>query len=218
MPVRQNGFGTWTRTSGRTKGRPDGARTTYYRRRSRLGIKALAFAGLALVIASLSLIVVDTRIIGSAIAPASAPKNETLRLTVPKMKRVHSIPIYTAAPDNSTKLDAGAIHVKGTGYPWEPEANVYIAGHRLGYPRTGSFLVFYDLNKLRKGDKVVLKDTEGRRYIYQVYKKMIVTPDEVSVTKAVSGKNIVSLQACTLPDYSRRLIVQGELVRQGTAA
>jgi sortase A len=24
-------------------------------------------------------------------------------------------------------------HIKHTGFPWEEEANVYIAGHRLGY-------------------------------------------------------------------------------------
>ena len=28
----------------------------------------------------------------------------------------------------------------------------------------------------------------------------------------VKGKNMVSLQTCTLPDYSHRLIVRGELV------
>ncbi|MDQ4004084.1 MAG: sortase [Actinomycetota bacterium] len=28
----------------------------------------------------------------------------------------------------------------------------------------------------------------------------------------VAGKSIVSLQTCTLPDYSDRLIVRGELV------
>ena len=181
-------------------------------------MKLLAFGGLALIIASVALVLVDVRLIGTASAPEPAPKNETLRLTVPKMKRVQAIPVYTAAPDNNTKLDAGAIHIKGTGYPWEREANVYIAGHRLGYPRTGSFLVFYDLNKLKRGDKVFLEDTEGRKYVYQVFKRMIVPPDQISVTKPVAGKNIVSLQACTLPDYSQRLIVQGELVKQnGTA-
>jgi sortase A len=32
------------------------------------------------------------------------------------------------------------------------------------------------------------------------------------VTKAVPDKNILTLQTCTLPDYSQRLIVQAELV------
>jgi sortase A len=29
--------------------------------------------------------------------------------------------------------------------------------------------------------------------------------------RPVAGKNIVSLQTCTLPDYAKRLIVQAEL-------
>jgi sortase A len=32
------------------------------------------------------------------------------------------------------------------------------------------------------------------------------------VTRLLPGKNIVSLQTCTLPDYSKRLIVQAEKV------
>jgi len=39
-----------------------------------------------------------------------------------------------------------------------------------------------------------------------------VGPDEVSVTRPLPGKNIVSLQTCTLPDYSDRLIIQAEKV------
>jgi len=36
----------------------------------------------------------------------------------------------------------------------------------------------------------------------------------VSVTRPIQGRNIVSLQTCTLPDYSRRLIVQAEKVAE----
>jgi sortase A len=66
---------------------------------------------------------------------------------------------------------------------------------------------------LRRYDKVVLKDAEDRKYVYEVFKEFVVPPDETSVMEPVSGKNIVSLQTCTLPDYSKRLIVQAELVR-----
>lgn len=143
---------------------------------------------------------------------SAAPKNETLSLTVPKMNRVKNVPVYTAAANNNAALDEGAIHVRGTGFPWDNEANVYIAGHRLGYPNTGSFLVFYDLHKLNDGDNVVLQDADGRKYLYKVFNEIVVEPDQTSVTEPVAGKNIVSLQACTLPDYSKRLIVQAELV------
>ncbi|MDP9484490.1 MAG: class E sortase, partial [Actinomycetota bacterium] len=93
-----------------------------------------------------------------------------------------------------------------------PEANVYMAGHRLGYINTGSFLVFYDLDKLREGDEVSLADAEGRGYRYRVYDVFTVAPEEAEVMQPVEGKNILTLQTCTLPDYARRLIVRAEKV------
>ena len=42
----------------------------------------------------------------------------------------------------------------------------------------------------------------------------MVGPTQVSVTRPLEGRNIVTLQTCTLPDYSRRLIVQAERVAQ----
>jgi sortase A len=102
--------------------------------------------------------------------------------------------------------------LKGTGFPWQTGANVYIAGHRMGFPGTRSYLVFWDLNKLEDGDKIILTDANGTRYTYNVFKRIIVNPDGASyVTQPVPGKSIVSLQTCTLPDYSQRLIVQAEL-------
>jgi sortase A len=198
--VRRGRFGSWTRTD---------KRAVYFKRKRWSGRFTLALVGLGLMLVSVGMLLADVRLLGD---PTPAPKNESLRLTVPDMKRVKDVPVYTAAANDTAKLDAGAIHLEDTGYPWEDEANVYIAGHRLGYPRTGSFLLFYDLDRLKNGDRVVLKDSEGRRYVYQVFKEFVVGPGEISVTEPVAGKNIVSLQACTLPDYSQRLIVQAELV------
>jgi sortase A len=111
-----------------------------------------------------------------------------------------------------------AIHLAGTGFPWNEEANVYLAGHRLGYPRTDSFLAFFDLNKLEVGDEVYLTDADGTKYTYEVFKEFTVSPTDLSVTDPVDGKNILTLQTCTLPDYSQRLIVQAELVNTTTSS
>ncbi|WP_243638147.1 class E sortase [Rubrobacter taiwanensis] len=144
---------------------------------------------------------------------ANAPEDTTLKLTVPKMDRINGVTVPDAAGNDEQALrDYHAIHLKGTGWPWEEEANVYIAGHRLGYPNTNSFLAFYDLDKLEKGDQIILTDAEGRRYTYEVYEEMVVGPTDVHVVEPVPGKNIVTLQTCTLPDYSQRMIVRGELV------
>jgi sortase A len=80
----------------------------------------------------------------------------------------------------------------------------------LGYPNTPSFLAFYDLDKLEKGDEVIVADADGGVYTYEVFKKTFVGPTDLSVTEPVRGKDIVTLQTCTLPDYSQRLIVQAE--------
>jgi sortase A len=61
--------------------------------------------------------------------------------------------------------------------------------------------------------KVVLTDSQGERYIYRVYDRFVVGPDDASATKPVAGRNIVSLQTCTLPNYKDRLIVRAELTK-----
>ncbi len=171
----------------------------------------MVFAGVALVLLSVGLVFADVREAGNAV-PA-APKARDMTLTVPSMKRVKDVPVYGGPVEDETALHNGTLHVDDTGFPWEDEANVYIAGHRLGYPRTDSFLVFWDLNELKRGKRVLLTDSEDTKYVYKVFDRRIVGPNEVSVKKPIEGKNIVSLQTCTLPDYKERLVVRAELVK-----
>jgi sortase A len=143
------------------------------------------------------------------------PQSKRLELTVPGMERVDGVPVYDAPRSGYDRaLHDGVLHVRGTGFPWQRQANVYIAGHRVGYPGTESNLVFWDLNKLRKGDEILLTDADGTRYTYRVFEKRTISPSEVGILRPVQGKNIVSLQTCTLPDYSHRLVVRGELVER----
>lgn len=143
---------------------------------------------------------------------AEAPKNEALKLTVPDMKRVDGLPVYNVAPAGYEKaLHDGAAHVKGTGMPWQRQANVYIAGHRIGFPGTKSHLVFWDLDKLENGDEVILTDANGTRYTYEVFKQFTFGPNETRVLKPIEGRSVVTLQSCTLPNYARRLAVLAEL-------
>jgi sortase A len=207
--VRSERYESWT---SERKGR------RYYRSGWRPDRKVLVLAGLALILFSAGLVFLDVRTAGEE--AASPPKrDDTMKLSIPSMKHVHNVPVYTAAAHNQPALRNGTLHLAGTGFPWQREANVYIAGHRLGYPRTKSFLVFWDLNRLRMGRRVVLTDSEGERYIYRVYDRFVLGPDDASATKPVAGRNVVSLQTCTLPNYTDRLIVRAELVRilQGPA-
>ena len=143
----------------------------------------------------------------------AGPEDKTLKMTIPAMSRVRDTEIpYTVGTNEKALRNNTAIHLEGTGHPWQKGANVYIAGHRLGYPSSGSFLAFYDLNVLEAGDEVYLKDANGKQYKYRVYRSFIADPTDVFITRPVRGKSVVTLQTCTLPDYSQRLIVQAERV------
>jgi sortase A len=143
---------------------------------------------------------------------STGPEDKTLELTVPAMSRIENDAIpYTTGTDEEALKTHAAIHLEGTGFPWDDEANVYIAGHRLGYPNTESWLTFWDLNKVSKGDEIFVTDANGTKYTYKVFKSFTVNPSDTHVTETESGKNILTLQTCTLPDYKQRLIVQGEL-------
>ena len=141
------------------------------------------------------------------------PADKTLTVTVPSMDRVNESPFPdTFGEDEDSLRDYAGIHLIGTGFPWQDEANVYLAGHRLGYPGTPSFLAFYDLDKLENGDEVIVTDADGKEYTNRVFKSDSVGPTDLSVTEPVEGKDVLTLQTCTLPDYAQRLIVQAEKV------
>ena len=141
------------------------------------------------------------------------PEKKMLRVTIPGMDQVRNSKVpYAASDDEEAFRKYAGVHLEGTGDPWDRVANVYIAGHRLGYPATDSFLAFWDLNVLEKGDKIFVTDADGKRYVYKVFRQFIVPPTQVSVTRPLKGRNVLTLQTCTLPDYSKRLIVQAEKV------
>jgi sortase A len=190
--------------------------TNSYRKskaRRRLGRGTLALLGAVLILVAVGWVVADVQRVGNAgAAMPPAPKSERLKLSVPKLKRVQDIPVYTGDSGDKGKLAAGALHLKDTGFPWQAGSNVYIAGHRLGYPRTKSWLVFWNLNRLEPGNRVYLEDAKGRRYRYEVFDKEVVGPNDTSVKKPIKGKSILTLQTCTLPDYKNRLIVRAQSV------
>ena len=143
---------------------------------------------------------------------AQGPQNKMLKLTVPKMSELNNdeVPTGAGSVEALFKNYAG-VHLQGTGVPWEEEANVYIAGHRLGFQGTPSYLAFYDIDNLQNGDEIILEDANGKQYVYEVFNTIVTDPTDLSVLEPIEGKNIVSLQTCTLPDYTDRVIVQGEL-------
>jgi sortase A len=125
---------------------------------------------------------------------------------------LYGVPVIN---DNTQEaLDVGVIHFPQSPMPWEArdQKNVYIAGHRLGWEGTGSRLVFYNLDKLKEGDSVVLEDSLGEPYEYRVSEVFVVEPDADWVVDPVRGRDMVTLQTCTFPDLLNRLIVRADKV------
>ncbi len=123
---------------------------------------------------------------------------------------LYDVPIISSSSEEA--LDNGVIHIPQTPMPWEEseQKNVYLAGHRLGYPNTGSRLVFYNLDKLKGGDKVALRDRSGTVYEYRVSEVFVVDPNADWAVDPVRGRDMVTLQTCTFPAFENRLIVRAD--------
>ena len=123
---------------------------------------------------------------------------------------LYDVPVISSSAEEA--LDRGVIHIPQTPMPWEErrQKNVYLAGHRLGYPGTGSRLVFYNLDKLTCGDSVTLRDRSGNVYEYRVSEIFVVEPNDDWVVDPVRDRDTVTLQTCTMPDFENRLIVRAD--------
>ena len=113
-------------------------------------------------------------------------------LTIPKLG-LFGVPVLEGTSE--AVLSQGVGHLPGTGYPWIPGSNTYIAGHRLGYPGTVSDHVFWGLPSLAPGDEIDIRDANGQTYVYQVSGIMEVMPTDFSGTAPV-GSDVVTLQTC----------------------
>jgi sortase A len=126
---------------------------------------------------------------------------------------IHDAPVFPS--DGYNALVNGIAHVPGTSWPWSPtpQRNVYLAGHRMGYRGTWSRMLFYNLDKLQKGDEVVLRDRSGRSYEYRVSEIFQAEPTDAWVMGQVRGRDMVSLQTCTpLYTFEHRLIIRADRV------
>lgn len=110
-------------------------------------------------------------------------------------------------------LRKGPGHYPGTAMPGQI-GNFVVSGHRTTY-----LAPFNRLGELRAGDKILI-DTRARQYVYQVSRKEVVQPSDVSVAapvpehpKADPTQRLITLTTCN-PKYSaaQRLIVFGRMI------
>ncbi|BBL80472.1 hypothetical protein RxyAA322_23260 [Rubrobacter xylanophilus] len=124
---------------------------------------------------------------------APPPGDPTMYLTIPKLGLYKNTVYNDSSP---ATLDLGAAKIPSTGFPWQDNANTYIAGHRIGYAGTESYYQFYELPSMQRGDEVILEDANGSIYKYKVTEVFAVMPWETWVTNPVPGKDMVTLQTC----------------------
>ena len=141
----------------------------------------------------------------------SLPDGAVLGLTVEAMG-IRNAPVFDSV--GAWALKHGVGHHPETSMPWSgtPQRNVYLAGHRLGFPGTASHLIFYRLDELGQGDEIVLKDRDGGRYRYRVTEVFEADPLDSWVMGQVRDRDMVTLQTCTGPNWERRLIVRADRV------
>jgi len=99
-----------------------------------------------------------------------------------------------------TVLDHGPGHWPGTAGPGQV-GNMVLAGHRMSHDHP-----FRDIDKLVPGDQVIVTDTGGTIYTYQVTSTEIVTPDALWITEQ-SSTPTATLFACHPKGSTRQRIV-----------
>ena len=140
------------------------------------------------------------------------PEEDAVLTVTAKAIGVYDAPVVDSSSDED--LDKGVIHLPETPMPWEEreQKNVYLAGHRVGRPDTTGRMIFFNLDKLESGDLILVKDTSGNEYGYEVSEVFVVEPDAEWAIDPMRGRDMLTLQTCTYPDAENRIIVRADRV------
>lgn len=116
-------------------------------------------------------------------------------------------------PKVQKALERGAVHYADTSAPGESGNGVIVGHSSNNVLNNGKFkFAFVLLNRLEVNDTFVL-NYDSKRYIYKVYDRRIVKPNDVSVLGAAAKSHTITLITCDPPGSSvNRLIVQGEQI------
>lgn len=109
-------------------------------------------------------------------------------------------------------------HYAGTSLPGE-KGNMFLYGHSVMpflFSEKNYKTIFSNLHKLEEGDEVIVR-FNNKRYLYKVYEKVVLKPNEVEplnlVSKEFKEDPTLSMMTCTPPGTTlKRLIVNAKLV------
>ena len=129
-------------------------------------------------------------------------RQEILGLISCEKLNIKFVVVEGATRDN---IRATIGHITGTA-GMGGKGNCVLAGHRGGY--YGEF--FENIDRLEKGDTVILTDTYNRSYTYKVYKQFVVEPTETWICDPVEGEDTLTLLSCE-ENGTKRIIVRCRL-------
>lgn len=150
------------------------------------------------------------------IDPSSTTAGPEPKLIVPKINVELPIVFDQKSVDEKNvqkSLESGVLHYPTTSYPGEL-GNGAIFGHSSNnILNSGKYkFAFVLLKRLESGDTFMIQ-YNSRRYVYKVYEKRVVKPEEVSVLGNSTKPASFALITCDPPGTSlNRLVVWGEQI------
>jgi sortase A len=152
----------------------------------------------------------------------SSAVNSNPEIIIPKIN-VEIPVIYTVTTIDANAvenaLEGGVVHYADTAEPGQ-DGNGVIVGHSSNniFNQGKYKFAFVLLSRLESGDTFYLQK-DGVRYTYQVYKKSIVSPTDVSVLGLQDKSATFSLITCDPPGTStNRLVVVGQQISPDPSA
>ncbi len=115
--------------------------------------------------------------------------------------------------DIQASLENGVVHYPSSPQPGQ-QGNVVVLGHSASniFNRGKFKFAFILLKSLDVGDTFYLHK-DGKRFVYRVYEKKIVSPQEVSILGPKSKPSTATLITCDPPGLStNRLVIVGEQI------
>lgn len=186
----------------------------------------------AVVITAVALVVVNSQVIFGQVAFYTSPGSQVItptivetdsstvvgsesKIVIPKIN-VEVPVVYDVTTFDEREVQAGlkrgVVHYGSTAVPGEVGNNVIVGHSSNNFWDNGKYkYAFVLLSKLEEGDTFSLH-YKSKRYIYEVFEKKIVEPDDTSVL-ARSDEPIVTLITCDPPGTSwKRLIVKARQI------
>lgn len=148
---------------------------------------------------------------------ATGPAGPEPMITIPKINV--QIPVVYTEPSIDEKavqkaLESGVLHYATTPNPGELGNGVIFGHSSNNIFNSGKYkFAFVLLNRLEAGDTFTLQK-DGKRYVYKVYEKKVVSPNDLSVLGAQGNRPAtMALVTCDPPGTTiNRLVVFGEQI------